>query len=161
MAQYKSPLFLPHTGCLLAQLWWHTQERDRCELTILLQRRTCQAGRMSQERSHMAGTEAFHGASRKAASQSCVGGFLPRVLQCPAGTVLSGPRCTGTCHAERSCCPPLHKFCVFSSAPAHAPTANAHSKQPTQGSCNPRLPAHPTLHPVPGLHLRAPRHRLC
>lgn len=43
MAQYKSPLFLPHTGCLLAQLWWHTQERDRCELTILLQRRTCQA----------------------------------------------------------------------------------------------------------------------
>lgn len=93
------------------------------------------ACRTSQGRPHMAGTGAFHGASRKAAGPSCVGGFLPRVLQ--------WPRRTGTRHAEPSCCPPLLSLCVLSSAPAHASTgtmrvqaltANLHKASVTHGS---------------------------
>lgn len=127
--------------------------------------------RMSQGRPQMAETGAFHGAGRKAAGPSCVGGFLPRVLPC--GHSACCPKRTGTHHAEPSCCPPLLNLCALSSAPAHASAGiqtsphcwqqSAHSKQPTQGSCNLQL-QHQHVPPCTlwlGFTCELSRHRLC
>lgn len=125
MAQYS---VLPHTGCPLAQLWWKSQERDSCELTILLQRRLCQAGRLQDVTG-----KATHGRDRsiswgqqEGSSSKLCWRFSTEGVAVPCGHSAHWPRCTGTHHAEPSCCPPLLNLCVLSGAPA------MHLQEPTQ-----------------------------
>lgn len=95
MAQYS---VLPHTGCPLAQLWWKSQERDSCELTILLQRRLCQAGRLQDVTG-----KATHGRDRsiswgqqEGSSSKLCWRFSTEGVAVPCGHSAHWPRCTGT-----------------------------------------------------------------
>lgn len=80
----------------------------------------------SQRRPQMAGTGAFHGAGRKAAGPRCVGGFLPRVLQCPVGTALAVPSALALTMLSPAAAHPCSTSVHF---PVHQPMHPQESRQ--------------------------------
>lgn len=81
-----------------------------------------QAGcRLSQGRPHGRDRSISWGQQEGSRSKLCWRSS-PQGVAVPCGHSTLWPRCTGTHHAEPSCCPPLLNLCVLSSAPAHAST---------------------------------------
>lgn len=161
MAQYKSPFSLSHTGCALAQLWRQSQERDRCELTILLQKRMCQAGSLQDVTG-----KATHGRDRSISWSQQEGSRSKLCWRFSTqGVAVAQAHWHSPCWAQLLPTPaqPLCPFqCTSPRIHRNHAGSSAHSK-PTQGFCNPRLQCQHTP-PCPlwlGLTCELPRNRLC